>query len=148
MQIRSLSNCDDTLDVCTKAPSPRRIISTWRTTTRSGTVSPCHRRTTRSSPSGPGLSKLTCRSAPLPPASIQIRSVLCQMTQVNNRLQVHSSAIYSTARCSHNVGPRFPGLTANRNTLLVPPGVCGSWPLLAVRDPRFFPGSPPTHNKL
>ena len=32
----------------------------------------------------------------------------------------------------------FPGLTANpQHTHLVPPGVCGSWPLLAVWDPRF-----------
>ena len=32
----------------------------------------------------------------------------------------------------------FPGLTRQpRNTLLVPPGVCGSWPLLAAWDPRF-----------
>ena len=33
--------------------------------------------------------------------------------------------------------PRFSWLTANRNTLLVPTGVCGSWPLLAVWDSRF-----------
>ena len=32
----------------------------------------------------------------------------------------------------------FPGFTANpANTHLVPPGVCGAWPLLAVWDPRF-----------
>ena len=34
-------------------------------------------------------------------------------------------------------GRDFPGLTANPNTHLVPPGVCGSRPLLAVWDPRF-----------
>ena len=31
----------------------------------------------------------------------------------------------------------FPGLTANPHQLLVPPGVCGSWPLLAVWNLRF-----------
>ena len=30
--------------------------------------------------------------------------------------------------------------------ILVPPGVCGSWPLLAVWGPAVFLGSPPTHN--
>ena len=33
-----------------------------------------------------------------------------------------------------SVGPRFPGLTANPLCTKVPPGVCGSWPLLAVWD--------------
>ena len=32
------------------------------------------------------------------------------------------------------------------NARLVPPGVCGSWPLLAVWDPRFSWGLPPTRN--
>ena len=36
------------------------------------------------------------------------------------------------------VGPVvFPGSPPTLNTHLVPPGVCGSWPLLAVWDPRF-----------
>ena len=38
----------------------------------------------------------------------------------------------------HRVGPAvFPGSPPSRNTLLVPPGVCGSRPLLTVWDPRF-----------
>ena len=36
------------------------------------------------------------------------------------------------------MGPAvFPGSPPTHNTQLVPPGVCGSWPLLAVWDPRF-----------
>ena len=34
-------------------------------------------------------------------------------------------------------GPRFVWAHHQPNTHLVPPGVCGSWPLLAVWDPRF-----------
>ena len=37
-----------------------------------------------------------------------------------------------------SMGPAvFLGSPPTRNTHLVPPGVCGSWPLLAVWDPRF-----------
>ena len=35
------------------------------------------------------------------------------------------------------VGAVFLGSPPTLNTLLVPPGVCGSWPLLTVWDPRF-----------
>ena len=35
------------------------------------------------------------------------------------------------------VGAVFLGSPPTLNTHLVPPGVCGSWPLLAVWDPRF-----------
>ena len=35
------------------------------------------------------------------------------------------------------VGAVFLGLPPTHNTTLVPPGVCGAWPLLAVWDPRF-----------
>ena len=34
-------------------------------------------------------------------------------------------------------GVFFLGSPPTLNTPLVPPGVCGAWPLLAVRDPRF-----------
>ena len=38
----------------------------------------------------------------------------------------------------HSVGPAvFLGSPPTLITYLVPPGVCGSWPLLAVLDPRF-----------
>ena len=36
-----------------------------------------------------------------------------------------------------SLGPRFPGLTANPTSTLVPPGVCGSWPLLVAWDPQL-----------
>ena len=46
-------------------------------------------------------------------------------------------------RSTTNVQPRsgWVGGRETRNTHLVPPGVCGNWSLLAVWDPRFFPGA-------
>ena len=40
--------------------------------------------------------------------------------------------------CSSECGTsRFPELTVNPQRISAPPGVCGTWPLLTVWDPRF-----------
>ena len=68
---------------------------------------------------------------PLPTAS------RCQHPPMHNSWQINwrgtkCCEVGTTRNRNHRTGAQWP-----THTLWVPPGVCGSWPLLAVWDPRF-----------
>ena len=101
------------------------------------------------------------------------RSVLSDLRRSNEVQSVHNDRTAATdlfacgvvrvglgPTCSvrlpaapHSAGPAmwdcgFEGSPATHNGLLVPPGVCGFWPLLTVWDPRFPGITNPQHTAV
>ena len=74
-------------------------------------------------------------SSPLP---VAIGLVGCRFFAFGQQHTLCSSCnVRLLAALTREGPPFFLGLPPTRNARLVPPGICGSWPLLTVWDPRF-----------